>query len=121
MARRLTALVLALAALLGPLVAAAPAAIERPARVGCCGESCRCDTSCPCAAKDDRGAPSGETPAAPAPTRDARAFLVLLPSQVATLELHNPRAGAFALPLRERDAPSRAGRAILELVSRWTT
>ena len=121
MARRLTALLLALAALLGPLVAAAPAADERPARSGCCGASCQCDKACPCATKDDRGAPSGETPAAPATARDARAFLVLLPSLVATLELHDPRAGTFVLPACERGAASRAGRAILELVSRWTT
>ena len=121
MARRLTALLLALAAMLAPLAAVEPAAAERAPRAGCCGASCQCDDACPCASSDDRGAPAGESPAAPATTRDARAFLVLLPSLVATLELELACESVAADRCGLGGAPAPSGRAILELVSRWTT
>jgi len=125
MARRLTVFLLAFAALfgslLGPTLSTARADSEIAPPRGCCGDTCRCAENCPCAAKDDRGAPAGETPSAPAPTRDQRAFLLHLPVLAATLLSDLPPTGRMALP-EARDANrARSGREILALVSRWTT
>jgi hypothetical protein len=125
MARRLTVFLLAFAALfgslLGPTLSTARAESETVQARGCCGDACRCAETCPCVAKDDRGAPAGEAPLAPVPTRDQRAFLLHLPVLSATLLSDLPPTGRMAL--REaRDAHHvRSGREILALVSRWTT
>lgn len=125
MARRLTVFLLAFAALfgslLGPTLSTARADSETAQPRGCCGDTCRCAENCPCAAKDDRGAPAGETPAAPAPTRDQRAFLLHLPVLAATLLTDLPPAGRTTLPEAGDARRARSGREILAIVSRWTT
>lgn len=126
MARRVTVFLLAFAALLGPMLSIASAAsvLAESGAVqarGCCGSACRCAETCPCVAKNDRGAPAGDAPPAPPPARDQRTFLLHLPALASAL--------LSDLPLRERVqlshdseihlAPS--GREILAIVSRWTT
>ena len=125
MARRLTVFLLAFAALfgslLGPTLSPSRAESETTQPRGCCGDACRCAENCPCAAKDDRGAPAGETPAAPAPARDQRAFLLHLPVLAATLLSDLPPTGRVPLPEAGDARRARSGREILAIVSRWTT
>ena len=125
MARRLTVFLLAFAALfgslLGPTLSPSRAESETTQPRGCCGDACRCAESCPCVAKDERGAPAGETPAAPAPARDQRAFLLHLPVLAATLLSDLPTTGRIALTEARQTAHARGGREILAIVSRWTT
>ncbi len=122
MASRLTALLLAVAALLAPAfgaltqaqadasfptaargLGAAPAFARDsaaastsaiPQRSGCCGDACRCDQTCPCIARDERNAPTPDAPSLPAPTRDQRTVLLSLPSLVATLLAQLPDAAS---------------------------
>ncbi|MEY4117967.1 MAG: hypothetical protein RLZZ116_1295 [Planctomycetota bacterium] len=125
MARRLTVFLLACAALfgslLGPTLSTARAQSETVQSRGCCGDDCRCAETCPCVAKDERGAPSGEAPLVPAPTRDQRAFLLHLPALAATLLSDLPPTGRIALTEARPSAHARSGREILAIVSRWTT
>lgn len=126
MRARLTGILLALAMLLSPL-AAARAAMEMlaPATrggVGCCGATCACDNDCPCVRRERDGAPATQSPTASNEGRDARTLLVHV-ADAARTEPTDPRLTTVQVIRAQhlRCEGHCSGRALLTLISRWTT
>lgn len=126
MPRRLLALLLVFATAFLPIAAVGQASgtagrgTTGEAPVGCCGESCRCDDRCPCAARDEAPA---ETPAPPvAPTRhDGERLAVPLPTPATTLAPREISPRAPPAPGLEHAARARrpAGRRFRALSDSW--
>ena len=129
MLQRWTAILLAMAALVGPLVAVSAAATTASTTASttpstttrCCSAKCCCSDRCPCAANGNHSTPAPEQPAVPAPTRDLRVTL-LLPATPTVLALETIPCGRVRARARsDGPATTPSGRRLLELVSRWTT
>lgn len=124
MLHRLTVILLTVAALLAPAMAAQPSRAEsptKPQRSACCGEHCCCTRECPCVEEGAPSTPVDETLAVPSSARELRLLFVHLPSTVAT-RMAVPQSGRLDPCVRARaSAEPEAGRTLLARVSRWTT
>lgn len=97
------------------------AAAARSAETSCCGDDCRCGTSCPCVERNSSSKPTN-SPLAPIEVRGLRALSLALPSGHTRVELVDACAQRLGAPVANADDGRRpAGRELLARVSKWTT
>jgi len=130
MARFLAPLLAALVAAIGvsaPVLGAIDAHAQKRApaadavKAPCCGDACRCGTSCPCVERDTSPEPTS-LPLAPVESRGVRALCLAAPARPAELETVAPASPRLGLSAADNIASARpAGRELLARVSKWTT
>lgn len=130
MARFLAPLLAALVAAIGvsaPVLGAIDAHAQKRAsaadavKTSCCGDDCRCGTTCPCVERDTGDEPATPT-LAPVESRGVRALCLAAPARPATLDIVAPASPRRGLSAVDDNASARpAGRELLARVSKWTT